>query len=126
MTDSKNVIRGKTVIRAKSMIMGTALVAAALPAFGGGDPAAGQAKAQVCAACHGTTGVSKYETAQAPIIGGQYADYIVRALKDYKSGKRENAVMKGLAANLSEQDMEDIAAYFARQDGLDAPQISNY
>ena len=109
----------------KNMMLGTALLAVAGSAVAGGDAAAGQQKAQVCAACHGSTGLSTYATAQAPIIGGQYADYIVRALKDYKSGKRDNPVMKGLVASLTEQDMEDLAAYFAGQDGLAAPEISN-
>lgn len=94
-------------------------------AWSGGDAMVGQQKAQVCAACHGTSGVSAYEQTQAPIIAGQYADYIVRALKDYQSGSRENAVMKGMSANLSGQDMEDIAAYYAKQDGLAAPEITN-
>lgn len=89
--------------------------------WAGGDPVVGQQKAQACAACHGTSGVSAYEQTQAPIIAGQYADYIVRALKDYKSGERDNAVMKGMSANLTERDMEDIAAYYAGKDGLAAP-----
>ena len=93
--------------------------------WAGGDAVVGQQKAQVCAACHGTSGVSAYEQTQAPIIGGQYADYIVRALKDYKSGARDNAIMKGLSAGLNEQDMEDIAAYYAGQDGLASPEITN-
>jgi len=109
----------------KKALLGIALLVAGGSAYGGGDALVGQQKAQLCAACHGTTGISSFETAQAPIIGGQYADYIVRALKDYKSGKRENPVMKGLVASLSEQDMEDLAAYFAGQDGLAAPQITN-
>lgn len=94
-------------------------------AWAGGDAIVGQQKAQVCAACHGTTGVSTYEQTQAPIIAGQYADYIVRSLKDYQSGSRENAVMSGMSANLSEQDMEDIAAYYTKQQGLAAPEITN-
>ena len=53
-----------------------------------------------------------------PILAGQYADYIVRALKDYKSGDRQNAIMNGIAAGLSEKDMEDLAAYFSSQSGL--------
>lgn len=109
----------------RNALLGTALTLVAVPVLAGGDAAVGQTKAQVCAACHGTTGLSEYATAQAPIIGGQYADYIVRALKDYKSGKRDNPVMKGLVASLTDQDMEDLAAYFASQDGLAAPEISN-
>ncbi len=102
-----------------------AMSIASVAAWAGGDAVVGQQKAQVCSACHGTSGISAYEQTQAPIIAGQYADYIVRALKDYKSGARENAVMQGMSANLSEQDMTDIAAYYAQQDGLAAPEISN-
>ena len=109
----------------KRLGFGTAMLLAAGTAFGGGDALVGQQKAQVCAACHGTSGISEYTTAQAPIIGGQYSDYIVRALRDYKSGKRDNPVMKGLTANLTLPDMEDIAAYFSQQDGLAAPHITN-
>ena len=68
-------------------------------AAAGGDPAAGQQKSQVCAACHGADGNG--ENTDFPIIAGQYADYMVRALLDYKSGVRNNAVMKGIASGLS-------------------------
>ena len=106
-------------------ILSTVLLLVCAGAQAGGDPVVGEQKAQVCAACHGATGVSAYEQTQAPIIAGQYADYMVRTLKDYKSGKRENPIMAGMVANLSEQDMEDIAAHYARQDGLAAPEITN-
>ena len=109
----------------KQAILSCTILVASSVAFAGGDALVGQQKAQVCAACHGTTGISSYEQTQAPIIAGQYADYIVRALKDYKSGLRQNPIMQGLVANLAKQDMEDIAAYFSQQDGLAAPEITN-
>ena len=109
----------------KQVILGCAILVTSSAALAGGDALVGQQKAQVCAACHGTKGVAAYETAQAPIIAGQYADYIVHALKDYKSGLRQNPIMQGFAASLSEKDMEDIAAYFSEQDGLAAPEITN-
>ena len=81
-----------------------------------GDAAAGEEKAaQVCAACHGPTG-AKPTAPENPIIAGQHYDYLVRALRDYKSGKRSNAVMKGFTASLSRQDIEDLAAWFASQE----------
>ncbi len=86
-----------------------------------GDPAQGEQKAQICASCHGTNGISP--TPNFPILAGQYADYLVRALQDYKSGERDNAIMKGFAVNLSKQDMADLAAWFASQDALTAPRI---
>lgn len=80
-----------------------------------GNPEAGQAKAkQVCAACHGAEGKTPTDPSQ-PILAGQHYDYIVRALTDYKTGKRNNPIMKGFAAQLSSQDIEDLAAWFSMQ-----------
>jgi len=80
-----------------------------------GNTESGRAKAaQVCAACHGADG-AKPSAPDQPILAGQYYDYLVKALSDYKSGKRNNAIMKGFAASLSKQDMEDLAAWFAGQ-----------
>ena len=81
-----------------------------------GDPAAGQAKSKACAACHGADGNSG--PADFPRLAGQHADYLVKAMKDYKSGARKNAIMAPLAANLSLRDIEDLAEYFSSQPGL--------
>lgn len=82
-----------------------------------GDAAAGAQKAQeVCAACHGPDGNSP--NPMYPRLAGQYPDYLVKALKDYKSGARKNAIMSGFVAGLSQRDMENLAAYFSRQRGL--------
>ena len=70
--------------------------------------------AQVCAACHGVDG-AKPSAPDQPILAGQYYDYLVKALLDYKSGKRANLIMKGFTATLSKQDIEDLAAWFAAQ-----------
>ena len=78
------------------------------------DVAAGKAKAtEVCAACHGAEGNSA--SADFPKIGGQYGDYLAKALRDYKSGQRKNAVMAGFAQALSKQDIENLAAYYGSQ-----------
>lgn len=78
------------------------------------DLAAGAAKAkEVCAACHGADGNST--DANNPRLAGQHRDYIAKALRDYKSGERSNAIMKGFAAALSKQDIENLSAYFAAQ-----------
>jgi cytochrome c553 len=78
------------------------------------DLAAGKAKAtEVCAACHGADGNSA--SADFPRIGGQYPDYLAKALRDYKSGQRKNAIMSGFAQALSKQDVENLAAYYAAQ-----------
>jgi len=80
-----------------------------------GNPENGKAKsAQVCAACHGADG-NKPSAPDQPILAGQYYDYLVRAMTDYKIGRRNNAIMKGFAAQLSKQDIEDLAAWFASQ-----------
>jgi cytochrome c553 len=81
----------------------------------GGNLQAGKAKAaQVCAACHGPEG-NKPSDATQPILAGQHADYLVRALTDYKIGRRNNPIMKGFAGQLSKQDIEDLAAWFSSQ-----------
>lgn len=89
------------------------LIAASVQA--GGDPDRGKEKAaQVCGACHGPQG-NKPSAPDQPVLAGQYPDYLVQALGDYKSGKRNNPIMKGFAAQLSTQDMEDLAAWFSSQ-----------
>jgi cytochrome c553 len=79
-----------------------------------GDPQAGKAKSAGCAACHGANGEGK---APNPALAGKSESEFVQALKDYKSGKRSNSIMKGLASPLSEQDMENLAAYYASLKG---------
>ncbi|WP_082546085.1 c-type cytochrome [Rhodanobacter sp. Root627] len=91
-------------------------VAAAPAAVKPGDATAGQAKAAVCGACHGMDGNSA--DAQYPKLAGQSEQYIVRQLTDFKSGKRQNPIMMGMAAPLSEQDMHDLGAYFSTKKPL--------
>ncbi len=79
----------------------------------GGDAAAGQAKSAVCAACHGTDGNSV--NPEWPKLAGQHASYTALQLEYFKSGKRQNALMSAQAMGLSEQDMLDLAAYYAEQ-----------
>ena len=80
-----------------------------------GNAESGKAKAaQVCAACHGPDG-NKPSAPDQPVLAGQHYDYLVKALSDYKSGQRTNAIMKGFTAPLSKQDIEDLAAWFASQ-----------
>lgn len=81
-----------------------------------GDPAAGEQKAQVCAACHGQDG--KGIDPSYPNLAGQHESYLVKALADYRAGRRSNAIMAPMAANLSDQDIEDLAAWYASQEGL--------
>lgn len=80
------------------------------------NTAAGKEKAKVCAACHGADGNSPI--ADNPKLAGQQADYIVKALQGYKSGARKNPIMAPMAGNLSQRDIEDLAAFFSSQQGL--------
>ena len=70
----------------------------------------------MCEACHGPDGNSP--TGDFPKLAGQNEDYLVATLAQYKSGKRKNPIMAGMAAPLSKQDVADLAAYFASQQGL--------
>ena len=84
-------------------------------AWADGDAAHGRARAQMCEGCHG---IADYRTAYpevypVPKIGGQQAAYIVKTLQDYRSGARKHPTMRGIAATLSDQDMADLAAYYA-------------
>jgi cytochrome c553 len=81
-----------------------------------GDPAAGKEKAKPCASCHGADGNSM--APNFPKLAGQYEDYLIHTLHAYKSGARQNPIMQGMAAPLSEQDIEDLAAYYSQQKGL--------
>src|SRR5579871_1697166 len=83
------------------------------PAHSEGDPARGKELSYTCLGCHGIPDYKNvYPTYSVPELGGQHADYIVAALKAYKNGERSHATMHQQAASLSEQDMQDIAAYF--------------
>ena len=78
------------------------------------DLAAGQAKAkEICQACHGLDGNS--QSPDYPKLGGQYPDYLQKALRDYKSGARKNPIMAGFAGALTDKDIENLAAYYASQ-----------
>jgi cytochrome c553 len=91
------------------------LVPVLLLASGGegcaGDVAAGRAKALMCQACHGLDGLAK--TPDAPNIAGQTEPYLITQLQAFKSGARKNDAMSVVAPNLSDQDIEDLAAYFS-------------
>ena len=75
------------------------------------DPAAGQEKAATCAACHGAEGISA--DVNNPILAGQYESYLTHSLQSYRDGSRQNAIMNGMAAALTDEDIADLAAYFS-------------
>lgn len=82
-----------------------------------GDYRRGLEKSQVCQSCHGKTGNESLQP-EYPKLAGQHEDYIVHALKSYRDGTRDNAVMAGFAGNLSDRDIADLAAWYSRQEGL--------
>jgi cytochrome c553 len=97
------------------LALSTAALVLCASAWAEGDPARGRARAQMCEGCHG---IADYRTAYpevyaVPKIGGQEAAYIVKALRDYKTGARKHPSMRGIAATLTDQDMADLAAYYA-------------
>ncbi len=102
----------------KRLLLAGLVLLCAATAQAGGNAAAGKAKAaQVCAACHGPEG-NKPAAPENPILAGQHPDYLAKALRDYRAGKRSNPIMKGFAASLSNQDIADLAAWFSSQSSI--------
>jgi cytochrome c553 len=89
-------------------IVGMFAVAGAAQAAG--NAGAGKAKAATCAGCHGANGEGK---APNPKLAGIAEDKFIQAMKDYKSGKKPNPVMKTFASQVKDEDLADLAAYFA-------------
>jgi cytochrome c553 len=94
-----------------------ALAASCFGAHAAGDAAAGKIKVYQCQGCHGITDwkTAFPEVYRVPKLGGQKPEYIVAALKAYKKGERDFATMRSIAADLSDKDMADIAAYYGAQ-----------
>jgi cytochrome c553 len=95
-------------------LLGSLLLISAAAGAVEGDPAKAQTLATgVCAACHGTDGNSLIPI--NPSLAGQLPGYLYKQLRDFKSGARKNAIMAGMVAGLSDEDMRNLAAYFAAQ-----------
>jgi len=95
----------------------TLMVAGIIAALGvagtaqaGGDAAAGKAKAATCAGCHGANGEG---VGSNPPLAGTAEGKFIQAMKDYKSGKRPNPIMKTFAGQVNDQDVANLAAYYA-------------
>ena len=101
----------------KQLVLLAALTLTAPAAFA--DAAAGkQIVDRTCAACHSANGISnKGQDPQPPILAGQYKDYIIQALHEYKLNQRKGSPMNAMAAPLSEQDIKDVAEYFSSLPG---------
>jgi cytochrome c553 len=89
------------------------MLGAGNPVLAAGDASAGKAKSASCVACHGADGNSA--NPEWPSLAGQHPDYLVKQLRNFKDGERSNALMSPMAAPLSEQDMQDLAAFYASQ-----------
>lgn len=100
----------------KKLVVASAMLAMAVSGMthaAAGDPSAGKNKAAVCSACHGADGNS--QVASFPKLAGQNSRYLIKQMKDIKGGKRPVIEMTGLLDSMSDQDMADIAAYYASQ-----------
>lgn len=99
-------------------LMSVAVLIAAAPsaALAKGDATKGKEKSVTCQACHGQAGVSP--APQFPTLAGQYESYLKHTLEQYRSGERKNAIMAGMAAPLTDEDIADLAAWYASQPGL--------
>ncbi|MGH8457649.1 MAG: c-type cytochrome [Stenotrophobium sp.] len=86
-----------------------------LPAFAEGNAEAGRVKSSTCMGCHGIPDYANaYPTYRVPKLGGQHHEYIIAALKEYRAGERAHKTMHAQASSLSDQDIEDIAAFLER------------
>ena len=106
----------KSLLTAIALTVASAPVAAAESATKSiyvGSADQGKAKSATCTACHGSNGNSA--AADYPKLAGQHASYLASTLRAYRDGSRENAIMAGLAAVLSEEDIADLSAYYASQ-----------
>ena len=90
------------------------LLLCGLQAHAAGDPERGAIRSETCLGCHGIASYTNvYPTYRVPKLGGQHAEYLSAALKGYRSGERSHPTMRAQASNLSDQDIDDVAAYFA-------------
>ena len=101
----------------KRLVAALALSAAVFSVQAAGDASAGKNKVYQCQGCHG---IADWKTAypevyRVPKLGGQKPEYIVAALKAYKRGERDFATMRAIVADLTDKDMDDIAAYYGGQ-----------
>ena len=102
----------KGVVTAATLLLATVFLAQ--PVLAAGDAEAGKGLAYTCLGCHGIDGYrNAYPSYRVPKLGGQKAAYLVVALKGYRENTRQHPTMTGQASSLSDQDIEDVAAYLA-------------
>ena len=115
MNSGKRMKTIDTMIR-NSIIVVLLLASLPLTVAARGNPGSGMEKAKVCEACHGLDG--KSVDPSYPNLAGQHGSYLQKALADYRAGRRTNPIMAGFAGPLTDQDIKDLAAWYASQDGL--------
>lgn len=101
------MVRGKPCITVLAIVLSLLW----LPLSADGDAAAGKEKAVTCAGCHGPEGVST--NPMWPSLAGQKEQYLAKQMRDFRDGKRRNPVMSPMAQGLSDQDIENLAAYYS-------------
>ncbi|MBJ7474883.1 MAG: cytochrome c [Betaproteobacteria bacterium] len=118
-----NLSPKKLVLSCLIGLMASSLTSLVMAADLVGDANKGASKVSLCAGCHAIPGYrsSVPEIYTIPMIGGQSAAYLVSALQAYKKGERKHPTMRGIAGSLSDQDMVDIAAYYAGQSASSKP-----
>ena len=96
------------------LLAGLLLVSASMTASAAGDVERGRLAGYTCSGCHGIPGYNNvYPTYKVPKVGGQNYAYLVSALNAYRNGERKHPTMVAQASSLSDQEIEDVAAYFA-------------
>lgn len=117
-SENKVIIKTRTALIAALLLVGSA----SLPAFADGDPGRGETLGYTCLGCHGVDGYrNAYPSYRVPKLGGQKAAYLVVALQGYRAGTRSHPTMAAQAESLTDQQIDDIAAYLA---GLGAETVA--
>jgi cytochrome c553 len=99
------------VIKVRSLLLLVVISSLPLVSYAAGDAAAGKTKAALCAACHGAEGISPNDL--WPNLAGQKQGYLVKQIKAFKDGSRKDPMMAPMAGTLSDDDVDNVAAYFS-------------
>lgn len=99
------------MIKVRSLLLLVVISSLPLVSYAAGDAAAGKTKAALCAACHGAEGISPNDL--WPNLAGQKQGYLVKQIKAFKDGSRKDPMMAPMAGTLSDDDVDNVAAYFS-------------
>jgi len=118
--DSHNTLKNIVITKTRTALIGTlfVLACATSPAAADGDAVSGETLGYTCLGCHGVVGYrNAYPSYRVPKLGGQKAAYLVVALQGYRAGTRAHPTMAAHASSLSDQQIDDVAAYLASRGG---------